>query len=275
VGEMKVKNLFKSTFSGLVGSGVFLMLAIFLFAIAKIVFIIFKRDLLISKFYIMLILAIFVILGFIYGVSCFVRKNSYRKLLNLNWKNFLLNIIIAILFTLIGNWIIRSNFGMKLSPRGYILLFVVLFILNYLFSSILVAYLAVKKKRPKQHNARNIVWIVLFNPIFIMIYVWLFLFVAYNSIYIPCGVTITGIDKNVNTANTLNLDISHGEKVVSIDGTQIASLQDVRRYLDSLTSTKEVALETTNKIYLLKTYKIDGKRFMGLLLQQDYCERKY
>jgi hypothetical protein len=40
-------------------------------------------------------------------------------------------------------------------------------------------------------------------------------------------------------------------------------------------STKQVALETESSIYYIRTYEIDGNKYMGLLLKQEYCKREY
>jgi hypothetical protein len=251
------------------------MLGVFAFALAKIIYLILGRDLLLSKFNIIAILVIFMFLGFIYGVSSFARKNSYRKLFKMTWMNFLTDIILSALIAFIGYIFLRYNVGIGIGIKSLIMMFVLLFVLYYLFSSILANYLTPKRSRIKTHKARNAVLFILFNPIFIIIYLWLFGIVAYNSIYIPCNVTIIGIEKNPYTANTLGLGIKDGEKILSIDGNIITSLAEVKRYINSLPSTKQVILETDNNLYYIQTYEIDGKRYMGLLLKQDYCERKY
>ena len=99
--------------------------------------------------------------------------------------------------------------------------------------------------------------------------------VVYNSVYVPCGVSVIGIDKNVYTSNTRNLGISANERIIAIDNVKITSLQDVREYIASLESTKEVSVETTKNIYLVKTYQVDDKRYMGLLLKEQVCNREY
>ena len=44
---------------------------------------------------------------------------------------------------------------------------------------------------------------------------------------------------------------------------------------DNLETTKEVVVETDKSIYYIKTYNEGANRYMGLLLAQAYCERKY
>jgi PDZ domain-containing secreted protein len=88
---------------------------------------------------------------------------------------------------------------------------------------------------------------------------------------VPCGVSVIGIDKNAYTGNTRNLGISPDDRIIAIDGVNVVSLQEVRDYMNSLDVTKEVTVETVNKTYLVKTYQIDGKRYMGLLLKEEVC----
>jgi len=271
----KSKTFFKSLLSGIIGAGIFLMLGIFAFAIAKIIYLIIDKDLLLSKFNIISILALFMFVGFIYGISSFIRKNSYRKLLKLTWTNFLTDLIISVVLSFIGYLILRYSLNIGIGIKSLILGIIVLFITCYLFSAILANYLTPKRLRIKTHKARNMVFFILFNPIFIIIYLWLFSLVAYNSIYVPCTVSIIGIDKNPYTANTLSLGLTSGEKLLSIDNVKINSLQDVKSFTAGLSSTKEVTIETDKGLYYIQTYEVDGKRYMGLLLTQDYCEREY
>jgi hypothetical protein len=270
-----VTRFFKSIFAGIVGAGVFLMLCVFAFSVAKAVFMFLGRDLLLSKFNIITAIAIFAFFGFVYGVSAYLKKNSYHKLLTLTWINFLVDVILSAIFTFLGYIFIRSMFGLMLGIKGFIAVFIILFVMFYLFSAILANYLAPKRRRVKTNKTRNVVLFIVFNPIFILLYLWLFGFVVYNSIYIPCTVSVVGTDANLHTANTLGLNITPGERILSIDGTSIRSLQDVKQYINSMESTKEVSVETENNLYYIKTYEVDGKRYMGLLLRQGYCERKY
>jgi hypothetical protein len=273
--KSKFKEFLKSIFSGLIGIGVFLMLSVFAFAIAKLVFILMKKDLLLSKYNIITTIVLFMFFGFAYGISCYVRNNSYRKLLRLNWITFLLDIILAGIFTFGGILVFKYRYNVLLGINGLIALFVLLFVMFYLFSAIAGNYLRDKKSRIKTHKIRNAIFFVLFNPFFIILYLWLFSLIAYNSVYIPCGVTIVGIDKNPNTVNTIGLDIAANERIINIDGVKIASLDDVKRFMNSLTSTREVIVETEKNMYYVKTYEIDGKRYMGFILNQEYCVKDY
>ena len=270
-----LKNFFKSIIAGCIGAGVLLMVSIFVFFIVKLIYYFMQKDLLLSKYNIMTAIVLFMFVGFIYGISSFRRSNSYRKLLKPTWTTFLTNFIISALFAFGTYMLFRERYSSFVGIEGLILLFVLLFVLFWLFSAILANYLTPKKTRIKTHKARNAILFILFNPIFIMIYLWLFGVVSYNSVYIPCTVIITGVDKNPNTANTINLGIKSGETIISIDDNKISSLQDVRDYINSLQTTKQVTLETDKNIYYIRTYEVDGNRYMGLLLRQEYCERKY
>ena len=231
------------------------------------------KDLLMSKYNIGIAILLFIIAGFVYGISCYSRKNSYSKIFALQWTNFLVNIIVSAIFTFLSYIIIKENFGMTLSQKGLAALFVIMFVLCYAFSSLVSIYF--KKRIPKDHKKRNVVFLIISNPIFVLFYLWLFLVITYNAIYVPCGVGIVGIDRNSHTANTALLGIQDGERIVSIDGIKINSLQDVRSYLDSLSVTKEVILETNRNIYYVDTYTDGYNRYMGLVLTESYCKRTY
>jgi PDZ domain-containing secreted protein len=86
---------------------------------------------------------------------------------------------------------------------------------------------------------------------------------------------VIGVDKNIYTGNTRHLGINSDDRVIAIDGVAITSLQDVKDYMNSLESTKEVNVETLNTTYFVKTYQVDGKRYMGLLLKEQICPREY
>jgi hypothetical protein len=166
----------------------------------------------------------------------------------------------------------------KLIPSGTIyVFFVVTFVLFYAFSALIsnIHHHVTDKKRRHKLKKSTIALAIIFNPIFVLIYLWLFSMVVYNSVYVPCGVSVVGVDKNVYTGNTRNLDISPDDRIIAIDGHRIISLQDVRAYMNSLESTKEVQVETVNNTYLVKTYSVDGKRYMGLLLKEEACPREY
>jgi membrane-associated protease RseP (regulator of RpoE activity) len=171
--------------------------------------------------------------------------------------------------------ILKFRFLFLISYRSLIMLFVVLFILFYIFSCVFAHFVTAKKRALKQHKTRNAVLFILFNPFFVMAYLWLFGTIVYSGFYLPCAVTIVGIEKSNLTADTMSLGIQPGEKIVSIDGTQIKTLQDVKNYLNNLTSTKEVLLETEKNVYYVHTYKNGDSRYMGLILGQDYCVRNY
>jgi len=171
-------------------------------------------------------------------------------------------------------WYVLRN---KIIPSSTIyIFFFASFILFYAFSALISnIHHHVAKKQHKKIKKSTIFLAIVFNPIFVLIYLWLFSMVVYNSIYVPCGVSVIGVDKNIYTGNTRNLGITPDDRIIAIDGIRIISLQDVREYLGSLQSTKEVTVDTVNKTYLVKTYKVDGNRYMGLLLKEQVCERSY
>jgi heme/copper-type cytochrome/quinol oxidase subunit 4 len=243
------------------------------FALWKIIAVIFSRELLLSKYTIMAIIAGFVIAGFIYGIIAYSKRNHHYKIYSMTWKNFLIDILLTIIFTAYFWYVLRN----RLVPSSTVFIFaIVVFILFYAFSALIShMHSHIQKKRHKKLKTSTIVFAILFNPIFVLIYFWIFSLVVYNSVYIPCTVSIIGIDKNPYTMGTRNLNIGANEQIVSIDGVPIHTLQDVRDYMDGLGSTKQVSVETTNQTYLIQTYQIDDRRYMGLLLQENICERKY
>lgn len=265
----KIKNFLKTIISGLIGAGIFFMFCIMAFAIAKIIFWVMKRDLIITRYNISVAVLIFMIFGFAYGISSYLRRNSYRKTFTPRWKNIALDILLSLIFTIITYVIIKQKYSILLTTRAVLLVFALFLVLFYAFSALIVQI----SKPPKthKHRPRNIFWATIVNPVFVLIALGLFIAVVYNSLYIPCGVTIVGTDNNKNTANTQELGIDTGEKIVSIDNEKIQSLQDIKRYLSSLKSAKEVLLETEDKIYYIKTYESDDNIYMGLLLKQEYC----
>lgn len=265
----KMKEFLKTIFSGLIGAGIFFMFSIIAFGTTKIIFLILKRDLIITRYNILAGILLFVLFGFAYGMSSYIKKNSYRKTMTPGWKNITIDVIIALVFTIITYIILKQRYYILLKTRSVLLIFALFLVLFYAFSALLVQI--AKPPRTHTHKKRNIFLTILVNPIFVIIFLGLFITVIYNSLYVPCGVTVVGTDKNVNTANTQELDIKTGEKILTIDDVKITSLQDVKRYISSLKTTKEIVLETENNIYYVRTYRSENNRFMGLLLKQEYC----
>ena len=269
----KIKKFFNNIFHGIKGSAIFFMLSVMLFAVIKILYIIFSRDLLLSKYTVAGVMGLFIIVGFIYGVVAYKRKNYHYKLYTMTRKNFLINLVLTIIFTAYFWYVLRN----RIAPSNTIyMFFAIAFILFYAFSALISnIHHHISKRQHHRIKKSTIVFAIIFNPIFVLIYLWLFSMVLYNSIYIPCGVSVAGIDKNAYTASTKNLGISPDERIIAIDGVDVVSLQDVRDYMGSLTVTKEVSLETVNKTYLVKTYQMDGQRYLGLLLREEVCPRQY
>ena len=201
------------------------------------------------------------------------KKNHHYKVYTMTGKNFIINLTLTIIFTGYFWYVLRN----KIIPSNTLYLFFCgAFILFYAFSALISnIHHHITKKQHKKIKKSTIFFAIVFNPIFILIYLWLFSMVVYNSVYVPCGVSVIGIDKNVYTSNTRNLGISANERIIAIDNVKITSLQDVREYIASLESTKEVSVETTKNIYLVKTYQVDDKRYMGLLLKEQVCNREY
>ena len=269
----KLKKFFNSILHGLKGTAIFFMLGVIFFALMKIVYMILSRDLLLSKYTIAGAIVAFMIFGFIYGVIAYRRKNHHYKIYTMSRKNFLINLVLTVIFT--GYfWFVLRN---KLIPSNTIYIFFVgSFILFYAFSALISnIHHHIKRKQHHKIKKSTIFFAVIFNPIFVLIYLWLFSMVVYNSVYIPCGVSVIGIDKNIYTGNTRNLGMSTDDRIIAIDGHSVFSLQDVRDYMNSLESTKEVSVDTVNKTYFIKTYQMDGKRYMGLLLREEVCNRQY
>lgn len=269
----KLKKFFGSIFHGLKGSAIFFMLGVMFFALWKIVYIIASKDLLLSKYTIGWIMAAFVIVGFIYGVIAYRKKNYHYKTYTMTKKNFMINLVLTLIFTGYFWYVLRN----RVIPSNTIyIFFAIAFILFYAFSALVSnIHHHISKKRSKKIKKSTIFFAIIFNPIFVLIYLWLFSTVVYNAIYIPCGVSVIGVDKNVYTGNTRNLGISPDDRIVAIDGVKIISLQDVRNYMNSLEVTKEVMIETVNNTYFVKTYQVEGKRYMGLLLKEEACLRQY
>ena len=267
-------SLFGSIFHGLKGSAIFFMLSVMFFALWKILYIILGKDLLLSKYIIAGVIAAFIIIGFIYGTIAYRKKNHHYKIYTMTGKNFLINLVLTIIFTGYFWYVLRN----KIIPSGTIyIIFFAAFILFYAFSALIsnIHHHVSNKHRRSKLKKSTIFYAIIFNPIFVLIYLWIFSMVVYNSIYVPCGVSVIGVDKNAYTGNTRNLGISADDRIIAIDGMKIISLQDVREYMNSLDSTKEVTVDTVNNTYLVKTYQVDGKRYMGLLLKEQVCLRQY
>jgi len=249
------------------------MLGVIFFALWKLIYIILAKDLLLSKYIIAATIAALIIIGFIYGMIAYNKKNHHYKVYTMTGKNFIINLTLTIIFTGYFWYVLRN----KIIPSNTLYLFFCgAFILFYAFSALISnIHHHITKKQHKKIKKSTIFFAIVFNPIFILIYLWLFSMVVYNSVYVPCGVSVIGIDKNVYTSNTRNLGISANERIIAIDNVKITSLQDVREYIASLESTKEVSVETTKNIYLVKTYQVDDKRYMGLLLKEQVCNREY
>jgi len=269
----KLKKFFNGIFHGLKGSAIFFMLGVMFFALWKLIYIIASKDLLLSKYTIGWVMAAFIVVGFIYGVIAYRKKNHHYKTYSMTKKNFIINLVLTIIFTGYFWYVLRN----RIIPSNTIyLFFIIAFILFYAFSALISnIHHHISKKKGHKIKKSTIVFAIVFNPIFVLIYLWLFSTVVYNSVYVPCGVSVLGIDKNVYTGNTRNLGISPDDRIVSIDGTEVISLQDVRNYMNSLEVTKEVAVETVNNTYLIKTYQVEGRRYMGLLLKEQVCLRQY
>jgi hypothetical protein len=268
-----IKKFLSTVFHGLKGSAIFFMFAVALFAFWKLIYLATSRDLLLSKYTIGWIIAGFILIGFFYGIIAYGKKNHHYKLYTMNTKNFFINLVLTLVFTLYFWYVLRN----KVIPSNTVyLFFAVSFVLFYAFSALISnIHHHVSKKKQKKIKKSTIAFAIIFNPVFVLIYLWLFSMVVYNSLYVPCGVSVVGIDRNVYTGNTRNLDINPEDKILSIDGTAVTSLQDVRNYMNSLDSTKEVLLETEDNTYLIETYQIDGRRYMGLILEEKVCARQY
>ncbi len=269
----QVKRFFSTIFHGLKGSAIFFMLGIMFFALVKLTYMILQRDLLMSKYTIVSILAAFVIIGFIYGTVAYKKKNHHYKMYSMTAKNFVIDLILTIIFTAYFWYVLRN----KIIPSNTVyVFFIIAFVLFYAFAALISSiHHHISKRQHRKIKKSTIFFAIIFNPIFVLIYFWLFSLVVYNSIYVPCGVSVLGVDKNAYTGNTRNLGISPDERIIAIDGVGITSLQDVRNYIGSLDVTKEVNVETTNHTYLVKTYQVDNQRYMGLLLKEDVCQRQY
>jgi len=269
----KFKKFFGSIFHGLKGSAIFFMIGVMLFALWKIIYIVMSKDLLLSKYVIAGVMAAFIVIGFIYGMIAYRKKNHHYKVYTMTGKNLAINLILTLIFTGYFWYVLRN----KIIPSGTIyIFFFIAFILFYAFSALISSiHHHIAKRQHKRIKKSTIFLAIIFNPIFVLIYLWLFSMVVYNSIYVPCGVSVIGVDKNAYTGNTRNLGISADDRIIAIDGMRIISLQDVREYMASLDSTKEVTVDTVNNTYLVKTYQIDGSRYMGLLLKEQVCLREY
>ncbi len=271
---LKLRKLFSNIFHGLKGSAIFFMIGVMIFAFIKMIFMIMFKDLLLSKYTIAWVMAAFVVTGFIYGTIAYRKKNHHYKIYTMTGKNFIINLILTVIFTGYFWYVLRN----KIIPSKTIyLFFVVTFVLFYAFSALIsnIHYHITDAKRRNKLKKSTVFLAIIFNPIFVLVYLWLFSMVVYNAAYIPCGVSVVGVDKNIYTGNTRNLGISSEDRIIAIDNHKITALQDVREYMNSLEATKEVRVETLNNTYLVKTYSVDGKRYMGLLLKEEVCSREY
>jgi hypothetical protein len=273
MGSRAIKKFFGTIFHGLKGSAIFFMIVVMLFALLKIIYIIASKDLLLSKYTIATIMAALIVIGFIYGMMAYRKKNRHYKMYTMTKKNFAINLILTVVFTTYFWYILRN----KIIPSSTIyIFFVAAFILFYAFSALISSiHHHVSKRQHHKIKKSTIFFAIVFNPIFVLIYLWLFSTVVFYSLNVPCGVSVIGVDKNAYTGNTMHLGISPDDRIIAIDNVKIVSLQDVKDYMNSLESTKEVTVETVNNTYLIKTYQIDGQRYMGLLLKEQVCPRQY
>jgi len=274
----KILNFFKAVLSGCLGAVLFFILSILVFSIVKIIFLLQNRNLFLSQYNIGAIIVAFLLVGFIFGALSYAKKNTYYKIFRLIPERFWLNGVIALVFSFIAYFLVKANYGIVLRFWPFVLLFIAFLILFYGFSAVTMhiykAYPFTRTARRKT-TFRDWILFVFLNPVFICIYLLIFGSVVYGSLFIPCGVSIVGVDRNINTANTVSLDIQQGEKLLSIDGISMNSLHDVRDYMNSLKTTKEVMVETPDRIYYVKTYADNGQRYMGLILKEDICRRIY
>ena len=90
----KIKNFFNNIFHGVKGSAIFFMLGVMFFAFWKLIYIILSKDLLLSKYMISAVIAALVIVGFIYGVIAYKKKNHHYKIYTMTGKNFIINLIL-------------------------------------------------------------------------------------------------------------------------------------------------------------------------------------
>ncbi|GIU69317.1 MAG: hypothetical protein KatS3mg002_0553 [Candidatus Woesearchaeota archaeon] len=267
-----MKRFFKRIAAGIIGADIFLIFAIMLFAFIRVLFLIIQKDVSISKYNLAVILFAFLILGFLYGIKSYDKRTVNSKLFKINKVNFWITILVALVFSLAINIILKEGLRIVLEINNLVLLILIMILLMYPFCAILSSYFILKKFKNK---TKRIAMLLILNPLFIIIYFWLFMSVVYSSIYVPCGVSIIGVDNNRYTISTKNLELPLNEKIIKIDDKEIKSLNDVRSYLNNLESTKEIMIETDTRIFYLKTYSIGNRKYMGLLLKQEYCEKKY
>ncbi|MFA5797210.1 MAG: hypothetical protein WC916_04200 [Candidatus Woesearchaeota archaeon] len=274
----KFIHLSKTFLAGLIGAVLFAIIGLFAFSLLKLFYLLSQKNLLISKYTILAVFAILALVGFVYGTISFAKRNRYYDIFSMSVGRIVVTILIACVMTVIGYLLLKSQFSLALRFWPVLVIFAVFCVLLYGFSAVAVSiynsYPFTRVARKRTH-ARHWILLTLLNPIFILLYFWLFGLIAYNALYAPCGVSIAGVDSNVYTANTRALGITLGEKLLTIDGVRVSSLQDVRDYMNNLRSTKEVLVETPTNIYYIKTYEENGKRYMGLLLREDTCKRVY
>ena len=262
--------------AGGIGAVAFFIFSLIAFTVVKLVYRLSDKGLHMSKYNIGAVVAIFIILGFIYGAICYNKRNYYYRLFKTHWSIFLINLVFSAGFAFITYILLKYQFKLSLGVDSFIIVFIVYFILYYLFSALFYhAYIAYNSTPAKKSSFKksNWVYIILFNPVFVALFFFIFMAVVYDAIYIPCGVSIVGVDHNINTMNTQNLQIQYGQKLISIDGQPMYSMDQVKYYLNSIESTKEVVVETQDHIYYIQTYDVDGQRYMGLILKEDICRR--
>ncbi|MEM4637703.1 MAG: hypothetical protein QXK76_01585 [Candidatus Woesearchaeota archaeon] len=265
-----MKRFFRKLSTALGSAALFFTISIILFGIIKATYLLLKKDLFISKYTIAGTIFIFIILGIIYGIKSASKKNKYSKTISINKINFLMTLFVSITFTLGAYLIISEGFKTYISLKTLIGIFIILTVLMYPFCAIFSLIISQKKTAKK-----NYVFLILFNPLFIVMFFLIFTTLIYNSIYVPCGVIIKGIEENKNTINTKNLEIKSGEILQKIDDKEIKSISEVKKYLENIETTKEIQIETEKNIYYIKTYEENNNKKTGLILSQAYCERKY
>ncbi len=260
----KTLTIVKGIVAGLIGTILMLILGTTIFALLQGISTLTNWELTMSGYNIIVTLVVFGILGFVYGIISFRKKNYHYKIYRPTVKNIVLTLIVSGILT----WII--TIAPIITNASWKEIWAMLFLGTYIFCSIIVYLFSLKKKDLRRVRKSTYIIGLIFNPVFIIIFITLFNQLVFTTLYTPCGVVILGTDKNVHT-DTWNVEVLPGEHIVSIDGRAMNSLRDVRTYISDLPTTKEIQLETETNIYYLKTYMQDDERYMGLVLKQDFC----
>lgn len=155
-------------------------------------------------------------------------------------------------------------FALPLSLVGYTISF-------YPFSALCVfLYHSNKKTYFKHSKAIIILLIIVMNPLFIVWETGMGAIYRQGIINEPCGIKIVAYSEpSAARENGVPLN----ETIIGVDDKKIMSINDLKEYLESYTSSDGLRLKTTSGTYEFTPLFLDGRYVIGLDLAQEICKR--